>query len=238
MTLYRLPGGTDVAEMALFDADSLPQDIPKDREAIDQLASSKYLVRLPTGGDGGYLLHLYVNEVPSPSVKQYCVADDQLSGRFSSPGGRIAFGGVESAFQRFKANKNIRSDATIAPGEYSYKAYHTDIPDEVIEAALRCVPSTPTERWLDRAPMVITLTTLGLTGLLLSLKMYLTAGGVAVIGRLLFKGIKRIPGHDALAVRRAESQIDFPSIVIEMFAVDAGIGEEAVTVQTGVAQHT
>ena len=216
MTLHRLPGGTDVAEMALFDVDSLPQDMTKDGAAIDELASRKHLVRLPTGGDGGYLLHLYVNKVPPPSVRQYCVADDQLSGRFSSPGGHIAFGGVESAFQRFKANKNIRSDATIAPGEYAYKAYHTDIPDEVIEAALRRVPSTPTERWLDRAPMVITLATLGLVGLLLSRESYLAAGIVAVLGHLSFKGVRRILGNDALSVRREEAQIDFPSIVVEL----------------------
>jgi hypothetical protein len=226
MTLYRLPGGTDVAEMALFDVDSVPHDIPKDGEVIDELAPRKHLVRLPTGGDGGYLLHLYVNEAAPASVKQYCVADDSLSGKFSSPGGRIAFGGVESAFQRFKANKNIRSDATITPGEYAYKAYHTDIPDEVIETVLRRVPSTPTERWLDRAPMVIFLGTVGSIGVSLSSKSYLLAGVAAVVGPLVFKAVKRIPGQDVLSVRREQAQIDLPSIVIEL--IETVSADEAI----------
>lgn len=227
MTLYRLPGGTDVAEMALFDVDVVPQARPKDGEVIDELASKQHLVRLPTDGDGGYLLHLYLNEVPPASVKRYCVADDQLSGRFSSPRGRIAFGGIESAFQSFQPNKNIRSDAAITPGNYTYTAYRTDIPDEAIEAALQRVPSTLAERWLDRAPMVITLATLGLVGMSLSLKMYVVAGIVAVIGCLLFKGVKRIPGHDALSVRREEAQIDFPSIVVELIETAGADGTVA-----------
>lgn len=216
MTLYRLPAGTDVAEMALFDVDSLPLERPEDGRAMDELASRRHLIRLPTGGDGGYLLHLYVNETPPDCVMRYCVDDDRLSGEFSSPRGRIAFGGIESAFQSFPPNKNIRFDAAVAPGNYTYKAYQTDIPGEVIEAALQQVPSTPTERWLDRGPLVITLSTLGLVWLLLSLESYLAAGVAAVAGHLLFKGVKRIPGWDILSKRREEAQIDFPSIVIEL----------------------
>lgn len=147
---------------------------------------------------------------------QYCIVDDQLCGEFSTPSGRIAFGGVESVFQSFQPNKHIRSDTVIAPGNYTYKAYQTDAPDEAIEAALQRVPSTPAERWLDRAPMVITLTTLGLVGLLLSRGSYLAAGIAAVLGHLFFKGVRRIPGHDALSGRREEAQVDFPSIVVEL----------------------
>lgn len=229
MTLYRLSAGTDVAEMALFDVDSVPQERPKDGEVIDELASKQHLVRLPTDGDGGYLLHLYLNEVPPASVKRYCVADDQLSGRFSTPRGRIAFGGVESAFQSFLPNQNIRSDAAITPGNYTYKAYRTDIPDEAIEAALQRVPSTLAERWLDRAPMVITLTTLGLVGLLLSRESYLAAGIAAVLGHLFFKGVRRVPGHDALSARREEAQMDFPSIVVELIET---AGADGTVVET------
>lgn len=227
MTLYRLPGGTDGAEMALFDVDSLPRERPRNEESFDESTKRQHLIRFPTRGDGGYLLFLYVNEAPPDSVMRYCVEDDQLSGSFSSPRGRIAFGGIESVFQGFPPNKNIRSDAVIAPGSYTYKAYQTDIPDEAIEAALQRIPSTPTERWLDRTPMVITLTALGLVGLLLSLKIYWSAGVAAVLGYLLFKGVKRIPGRDALSVRREQAQMDFPSIVVELIET-AGAGGTVV----------
>lgn len=60
MPRYRLPAGTDVAEMALFDVDSLPQSQPPDGEGLDELATRKRLIRLPTDGDGDYLLHLYL----------------------------------------------------------------------------------------------------------------------------------------------------------------------------------
>lgn len=232
MTLHRLPAGTDVAEMALFDMDGLPHERPCDGERFDELVARKGLIRFPTGGDGGYLLHLYVNESPPAHVMQYCLTDDQLCGEFSSPCGNIAFGGVESVFQSFQPNKHIRSDTVIAPGNYTYKAYQTNIPDEAIEAALQRVPSTPAERWLDRAPMVITLTALGLVGLLLSLKIYWAAGIAAVLGHLLFKGVKRIPGHGAMSVRREHAQIDFPSIVVEMFSMHPGLANQPAPVHT------
>lgn len=216
MTLHRLPAGTDVAEMALFDVDSLPCERRRDGEGIDELVARQRLIRLPTDGDGGYLLHLYVDEPPSAHILRYCLTDDQLSGMFVSHGGHIAFGGIESAFQRFKPNKFIRSDVVIAPGSYAFKAYRTDIPDEVIDKALQRVSSTSAERWRDRAPLVATLGTLGLVLALISLKVYVLAGIVAVTGHLLYKAVKRIPGQDALSVRREEAQMDFPSIVIAM----------------------
>lgn len=216
MTFHRLSAGTDVAEMALFDVDSLPGERSRNQEGIDELVARQRLIRLPTDGDGGYLLHLYVDEPPSAHILRYCLTDDQLSGMFTSHGGHIAFGGIESAFQHFKPNKFIRSDVIIAPGNHAFKAYRTDIPDEVIDKALQRVPSSSAERWLDRAPLVVTLGTLGLVVTLVSFKGYLLAGIVAITGHLLYKAAKRIPGQDALSVRREEAQIDFPSIVIEM----------------------
>ncbi len=70
MTHLRLPGGTDVAEMALFDVDARPAARPDDATAA-ALEASHRLARFPTGGDGGYLLHLYVDE-PIPAALQRC----------------------------------------------------------------------------------------------------------------------------------------------------------------------
>ncbi len=102
-----LAGGTDVAEVALFSLDALPQTI-SDAETISQLQSVHALVRFPTGSDGGYLLHAYVDE-PIPSrIDQYCLKDDEIRSRLSLISGRIGFGGVEATFAEFKPNSNIR----------------------------------------------------------------------------------------------------------------------------------
>jgi len=161
MTCLRLPGGTDAAEMALFDVDALSQSRPPMGEGLDELVTRARLVRLPTGGDGGYLLHLYVDERVPESILQYCLSEDKLTGQFATSEGRIAFGGVESTFKEFQPNRLIRSDGTIAPGSYCFTAYRTDIPDEVVSKVAN-VASTSAERWLDRAPRIATLATLAL----------------------------------------------------------------------------
>ena len=129
--------------------------------------------------------------------------------------GRIAFGGVESAFQDFKPNSSIRSDAVIAPGSYAFTAYRTEIPDEVFAEATD-VASTSTERWLDRAPLIVTLVSLGLAIAFVLSKSFFAAGVVLVLGYLSFKVVKRLPAYKAVAARREEAELDFPSMVIEM----------------------
>ena len=201
--------------MALFDVDALPQSRSPDGEGLDELVSRKRLIRLPTDGDGGYLLHLYVDEPPPQKVMQYCLSEDSLTGQFTATGGRIAFGGVESTFQGFKPNRFIRSDAVVPAGSYAFTAYRTDIPDEVVAQAAQ-VASTSKERWLDRAPLIVTLTTLGLAFACAVFRSLFSAGLVLVLGYFSFKAVKRLPGQGALAARREETQLDSPSIVIEM----------------------
>jgi hypothetical protein len=217
MSHHRLPAGTDVAEMALFDIDAMPQARPPDAKAIDRLAAHERLIRLPTGSDGGYLLHLFVDEVVPDQVLQFCIDDDKLIGRFNSTGGRIAFGGLESAFQDFKPNPFIRSDVLVPPGYYAYTAYRTDIPDEIIDQAT-CVESTPAERWLSRAPLVITLTTLGLAFTFAICGRFLIVLPVLMAAYFALKAVKRTPSYKALDARRQEAQLAFPSIVIEMWS--------------------
>lgn len=113
MTTIYLPAGTDVAEMALFDVDAIPCKLPCDVEDFSELASLGQLIRFPTGADGGYLLHLFVDEPIPEDTKRYCRADDQLTGEFCTSEGRIAFGGLESAYAEFKHNANIRADGII-----------------------------------------------------------------------------------------------------------------------------
>jgi hypothetical protein len=156
MTIVYLSAGTDVAEMALFDVDALPRLLPRDVEEFGQLTAQEQLIRISTGGDGGYLLHLFVNETIPAATLRYSLADDKLTGHFYTSEGRIAFGGMESVFAEFKLNPNIRSDGVVAPGRYAYCAYRTDFPDELIMEAVR-VERTTGERWLGRAPLIATL---------------------------------------------------------------------------------
>ena len=215
MPHHCLPAGTDVAEMALFDVDAVPQSQPPDAEGLAELASQGRLVRLPTGGDGGYLLHLYVDESPPEEVMRYCQAEDKLAGQFTSSKGNIAFGGAESAFRDFKPNHYIRSDAKIPSGRYNFTAFHTDIPDEIIDQAIR-VERSPTEVLLSRAPLAITLTSLGLAGASATFRQFVLAGIVLALGYLAFKVFKRLPAFKELAARREEAQLKFPSILIEL----------------------
>ena len=146
---------------------------------------------------------------------QYCVAEDTLEGTFTSSKGNIAFGGAESVFQDFTPNHYIRSDATIPAGTYEFTAFHTDIPDEIVTQATR-VERSSAELWLLRAPMVITLTSIGIAFAFAALRHFEFTGLVLILGYLAFKAVKRLQAYKVLVARREEAQLNFPSMVIQM----------------------
>jgi len=132
MSKLILEGGTDVAEMAVFCSDSVPENI-SNNEIIEKLEAEKKLVRLPTGADGGYLLHLYINENIGENISKYCDKNDIIKKEITISKGNISFGGIESAVHDFKPNKNIRSDAKIPKGVYSATFFKTDYPENLVE---------------------------------------------------------------------------------------------------------
>ena len=136
MSKLILEGGTDVAEMALFCVDDVPQSLSDD-ESVAEMQKRKTLIRFPTGADGGYLLHLYVSEEIQDETLRYCVEEDNLTGEFTATSGNVGFGGLESAYSTFEPNKNIREDGKIERGSYTYSAFHTEFPDELIEDAVQ-----------------------------------------------------------------------------------------------------
>ena len=215
MTTVYLPAGTDVAEMALFDVDALPQLLPRDVEDFDPLISQGQLVRLPTGADGGYLLKLFADEAIPSALRQYCLADDTLTGVFATSKGRIGFGGLESAYAQFTPNANIRSDGVITAGRYAYTAYHTDFPDELVIATLR-VDRTGGERWLGHAPMFVTVSAAAVAFALLFARQPVLAGVALVAGIVAGVLLRRLPSYRATVARREEAQLAFPSIVVEL----------------------
>lgn len=224
MTHHRLPGGTDVSGMALFDVDALPVTRGQDEQVLQELALQGRLVPFPTDGDGGYLLHLFVNEAVPENIKQYCVTEDSVTGELYVANGRIAFGCVESAFQHFKPNPQIRSDAVVAPGRYRYVGYRTEIPEEIAEQSVRS-DRTPAERWLGGASTIVILFSLCLSLVLLLRGQFFIAACVLVAAWIAVRTIKRHPAYIALAARLKEAQLDLPSIVVEMDAIHAVEGD-------------
>lgn len=214
MTHLRLPGGTDVAEMALFDVDALPAARPDD-STVAALEASNRLVRFPTGGDGGYLLHLYVDEPIPAELQRYCLADDKLTGAFRTEQGNVAFGGIESTFVGFKPNRHIRADGAIPQGEYRYTAFHTEFPDELVSQTLR-VEATSSELWLSRAPVVVSLATFALAVALAVTQRFGMAGLALLVGYFAVKLIRQTRAYQALISKRDAAQLDLPSIVVEL----------------------
>lgn len=215
MTILCFPAGTDVAEMALFDVDALPQRLPRDIEEFAACASHGQLIRFPVGGDGDYLLHLFANEPIPVSIIRYCKTDDTLTGAIYISRGRIAFGGLESAYAEFRPNPNIRADGWIEPGRYVYTAYKTEFPDEMVMQAIR-VERTNGERWLSLAPAMATCALFVIAYALVIARQFAPAGAAFFSSFFVGMLIRRFPNYRTLAARREHAQLAFPNIVVEL----------------------
>jgi hypothetical protein len=220
MTQYRLPAGTDIGKMAFFDVDALPVSRLPNEANLDALAKKEQLVLMPTGEDGGYLLHLYVDEDVPAHINRYCVADDVLEGHFTTTQGRVAFGGAESLFQTFKPNRLIRSDVTIAPGNYIYTARHTNIPDKDIAKAVEAAcPDAELRRAATPRNMLLLLVGVASLGVAITLAvrgLAVFAWLVVAFGFFVAKFVGRTATHRDMLSRREAAELDFPSIVIQM----------------------
>ncbi|WP_416759681.1 hypothetical protein ACNI65_23000 [Roseateles sp. So40a] len=221
MSLHVLPAGTDVAEMAFFDTDDLPMPTTVDREVIEALEAAQRLISLPTGSDGSYLLHLYVDETIPANIQRYCATSDAKAGVFVAVRGHVAFGGLESAHAAFESNPNVRSDATIPAGRYDYRAFRTDFPEAVVRAAMK-VERTAAERWISRAPSFALLTAAGLAIAMLAWPSPLAALLVMLAGVVLAIWLWRSPLASELRTRREEAQLDFPNVVLTLQSTPPG----------------
>ena len=221
MSKFLLAGGTDVAEVVLFSVDDLPSG-GADDETLSNLVGKKQAIRMPTGGDGGYLLHLYVdNEIPEV-LKQHCAADDALKSEFLARSGQIAFGGAESTFADFEPNPNIRSDTSIPPGMYDAVVCHTEFPDDLVEDAVEKVIG-PAGKRAEGFSTNIIIGTVGLAIASLVLGGFvarsLAFGGAAaaVIGGILwYKSYTGSDEYKRIGEQRLEAENEFPSIVIQL----------------------
>ena len=131
MTKLVLSGGTDVAEMAIFNIDGLKDSCPNTSD-IEAMEKRGQLMLYDTGADGAYLLNIYLDEEIPIEVFKYCKQEDKKIGILHLPNGRLGYGGSESMHNAFKPNSNIREDIDVPPGRYQVSAYRTEFPEELI----------------------------------------------------------------------------------------------------------
>ncbi len=218
MSVLKFSAGTDVAEMALFDADAATDAEALDSEAVDQIANSGRLIRFPTGGDGGYLLHLFIDEHIPNELKEFCSEEDVRSGVYRQVGKSIAFGGLESVRKNFKPNQFIRSDSAFNPGEYKFTAYWTEIPNHIVSARIESSIS-PEERRLMKIPIATTLVAALFAAVLIGLGKQLF-GAIALFAA--YGVIRKLSGSQAyqrVKEKMCQAQLGFPNMVIEMWQV-------------------
>lgn len=149
MTRHTLDGGTDTAQIGLFDIDALGAAAPSSQEVVT-LQAQRRLVSIDTGADGAYRASLYVDERPPEALLQYCTRERTVTGTLSLPQGRLGFGGLETAFATFRPNKNIRADVRIESGDYDVTWYDPDYPESMTDM-WECL--TDEELRIIRAPV-------------------------------------------------------------------------------------
>ena len=179
---------------------------------------------MPTGADGGYLLHLYVDEQVPNDVMQYCIEDDALTAEFRAESGQIAFGGAESTFTEFETNEYIRTDACIASGVYDAVALRTDHPDELIEDTVMEAIGPDGKRAENVATYIIIGTVvLALMSFVLgsafaqSRAVGIALAAIVVIaGRYWYKSHARSDLYKKAEALRLDVQLEYPSIVIQL----------------------
>lgn len=220
MSKLVLEGGTDVAEVALFCVDDIPESLSDD-ESVTEMQNRNTLIRLPTGADGGYLLHLYVAESIQDETRKYCVEEDKLTGEFKTKSGNVGFGGLESTYSKFEPNQNIREDGKIEQGSYSYSAFHTEFPDEFIEEAVHKEIGPEGVRKLDISGKIILVGVVAFLALLFfafKSSYAFLLGAFAVIPLTIFAFKKYTSTESFKKIEKLKHEVEkhFPSIVIQL----------------------
>jgi len=223
VTRLVLPGGTDIAALALFAVASLPAKYPRKPESgFEALEDAHAMMLFRTGADGAYLLHAYVDEPIPAELLKFCVQEEKREGTLVVTDGRIGFGGTEACRQDYPSNPNIRSDALIVPGTYRVVAFMTEYPDEPYDSEVAALKGGfgRGERLVLKIPGL--LFGLGIAGTLLAvIKGNLwVAFGIGFGAFLLYWHLRRLPAYQRLERRWREGKLQldmqYPSIVVAM----------------------
>lgn len=221
-----LSGGTDIAEVGLFSIDALPIKRGVTSEVLKKLERNNQLIRMPTGADGGYLLHVYVDARIPTDVMRFCSQDDKLTGVFQTDTGKVGFGGLESAFGGFQNNPAIRSDGAVPPGRYTFNGYHTEYPDEMVSADIDSGLSKNERRFLA-TPGPAGMVAFFAVVVAIASRHFLIATILALISVIGIRAIVRSTKYRVLSKTRSDRALKYPSIVIELRSLDRSIDREA-----------
>jgi hypothetical protein len=137
--------GTDAALLLIFDPGALPGDFDS-RAKWDPIEILKTLTEqgraylINTSADGGYLLHVYVDE-PLPEAMQQHAKDPETVGTFSAPTGKLYFTGAEYAFREddapLRKYPGMGGSFLVPPGDYRLTVFNMDYPEDLAEDRLR-----------------------------------------------------------------------------------------------------
>ena len=219
MTKLVLPGSTRVGEMALFSLDGLPDHAPAAAE-VDALVAQRRLMRFPMHADGGYLLHLFLDEAVPDALMQYCDSTTIKRGRLELASGLLGFGGLESAVQARKPDERTRSDGSVPGGHYDVTAYATSYPEHMVRDAIEATLDKRARQHLA-APVKLLVTGLIAAGIAGLVKAWFVAAlialGVAVTVRSFFKH----PETVRLQTMKRAIELRYPSIIAVLRPADS-----------------
>jgi hypothetical protein len=209
-----LEGGTDVAEVALFSLDALPEQLP-DGDGIEALEQQGLLVRMPTGADGGYLVHVYADEPLPDDLLRHLSPEGGRRRRLVVREGGVGFGGLESVYSGFAPNAAIRSDGALPAGEYEARVYRAEFPDSTVPTAIASSLGKQAMRHLA-VPVQIVVLALSLAAGAVLLRAWLALLVIALGAAAAIRMYLKHPATEQLRRQRREIERQFPSLVVEL----------------------
>jgi hypothetical protein len=144
--MYRtLEGGTDAAEMVVFDPAALPDDFDARQKddpiaQLEVLQKAGCLYRIETHADGGYELGVHIGNGLSDELQPFVKTRETIT-PFHIPGGRLFFTGVEYAFQTddsfLRKYPHMGEAVELESGEYRAEFFDFEYPEDFHEELLQ-----------------------------------------------------------------------------------------------------
>ncbi len=136
--------GTDAATLAVFDSAALPDDFDvldeRQTDALRDLHDKGELFCIESGGDGGFLFHVFVEE-SFPSYLTPFLHDPIETKCFKVPSGKIYCSGAEYAFRKdragLKENPGMGGSFTVPVGIYRATVLRAEYPENLMEDELK-----------------------------------------------------------------------------------------------------
>ena len=239
-----LKAGTDAASLLIFDPVALPADFDERMrngndclELLREVEKAGQAHGIYPGGDGVYLLHVFVGEPVAPHLREY-LSDPVEVARLPVPSGRLFFSGAEYAFHKDESQlrhfPHMEASCAIPPGSYRLTLHRTEYPDDLLDNRLRqAVPSLHFRLFHAMGSCVgaavLAMFTMLATFFFLGwgpwLKIVVPVTGACVLAPIF---LSRVPAYRQTQKRLEALELDYPSLIAELQPI---AGETAVPVQ-------